>query len=191
MAVPMPSRHPRELSLAGLLVLAGCAGVPRVVTDLPTMAYSPLEFTSASAGRDFNVVVLGNPFGGDDRAFAATVVDAMQGRHAGPRTHFTTTPDESARRDYRAVLVFNPAVNILNAGLCGSGPVPVRPPAPGQPIMAQAAFCRSGGEMSGVTGWLEEVRSADEPGFRALVGSMTYELFPAHNPESGCGIALC
>jgi hypothetical protein len=176
----MPSRCPVWI-LVSVLIVAGCAGVDRVVPEYSNI-YSPLEVSYASSGRDFTTVVRGMPFAGEQAAFDKAVTDALQRYYAGPPTTFTTLPDETARPLYRVVLWFNPAVPVPNLALCLQRELPTGPAS--DRIEVQAAFCRGGGMASSATGYLDGVRSVDDPGFRHLMADITYSLFPPYNPEN-------
>ena len=178
------------LALTFALALSACSG-SRVVSDNVSTAYSPLEFSSAAGGRDLATEVYGNPFPIDQSSFDQTVTDLMQGKHFGPPTHFTTTPNESANRRYKVVMVFNPAENIANPQICGGGPI-TTDKRPGQPIRLQAAFCR-GGTLTSTNGWAPAVASPQDPAFRSLITDTTFELFPLRDPnhsDSNCGMGL-
>ena len=180
-------RFATAASLAMALMLGACSG-SRVVSDNVSTAYSPLEFSAAAGGRDLATEVYGNPFPMDQTSFDQTVTDLMQGKHFGPPTHFTTTPDASANRLYKVVMVFNPAENIVNTRICGGGPI-ATDNQPGQPIRLQAAFCR-GGTLTSTNGWAPAVASPQEPAFRDLITDTTFELFPLRDPnrsDSNCG----
>ncbi|HYD30792.1 MAG TPA: hypothetical protein VEB64_08005 [Azospirillaceae bacterium] len=169
-------------------------GVSRVVPGPVTSIYSPQEFSYAAGGRDLHTVVAGNPFGGDQAAFARRVTNLMQGKHFGPRTHFTTMPNETARRDYRVMMVFNPGDAMTATGLCEREVIPTAPPSAstGQPrsIQLQAVFCRGSSLASTATGWVEGVTSPEDGSFESLVGSTTMALFPQEDPTRG-GQRLC
>ena len=142
----------------------------------------------AASGRDLRVVLHGNPYGADPQAFGRLVTGNMQNRVTGVQTNFTTTPNETARPDYRVVLAFNPAETMLNSYLCGPQPIPTRPPlgAAGGAIVVQGAFCRGGGPLTSATGWLDRTGSPEDPDFRQLISDMTFSLFPARRADSGC-----
>ncbi|MBE9553733.1 MAG: hypothetical protein IMF05_09760, partial [Proteobacteria bacterium] len=94
MFIMEPGMRIRHCLLAAALAVAACAaGGVRLTQQEIAPSYSPGEFAYAGAGRDMRVVVVGNPFGGDRAVFERAVTDAMQGRHWGQRTNFTTTPD--------------------------------------------------------------------------------------------------
>ncbi|AWK87060.1 hypothetical protein [Azospirillum thermophilum] len=175
-------KRPVPLAVAAaFLLLAGC-GNERVVSDLPAPAYTPGELAYAASDRDLRVVIHGNPFGGDGERFGDRVTDYMQNHVFGVRTHFTIRPDQTARPDYRVVLAFNPAQNTLNSELCRNAAIPTRPP--GGAIVVQGAFCRGGGALTSATGWLDEVKTMEDPDFRQLIGDLTFSLFPTKRAEA-------
>jgi hypothetical protein len=166
-------------ALALAFLAAACA--ERVVADLPAPAYTQGEVAYAAADRDLRVVVHGNPFGMEPQALGRLVTDSMQNRIMGVRTNFTTTPNETARRDYRVVLVFNATENLLNSSLCSMNAFATAPP--GGPIVLQGAFCRGSGALTSATGWLDEVQAPTDPAFRQFISDMTVSLFPAHRAD--------
>ncbi len=173
----------RSAVLAACLALVACG--ERVVADEPAPAYTLQEVAYGVGNRDLRVVVHGNPFGGDQRAFERTLTDMMQNGIFGVQTNFTTTPGPSARPDYRVVIAFNLAQNELNSVLCAQPVVPTRPPGVG-PIIVQGAFCRSGGALTSATGWLDESHSPQDAAFNNLIADITHSLFPPTRGGS-CG----
>lgn len=140
--------------------------------------YGAGQFSYAGSGRDFRVDVVGNPFGGDDAAFGRTVTDAMQDRHFGPRTNFTTTPGESARSAYRVVMLFDPPVTFNGMRLCGESPTALPTEAGHDDVSVYAAFCLGNYSLSRVKGTIGGASGPADPAFRELVGQVTFALFP-------------
>ena len=174
--------------LLGASALAACTN-ERVVASEPSSAYTRSEVSYAAGNRDLRVVLHGNPFGLPPDRFAATVLPHMQDRVLGVKTNLTTTPNDTARRDYKVVLAFNVAENMLNSSLCIDGPIPTSPP--GGPIVVQGAFCRSGGALTSATGWLDRPQGPDDPDFRSLISDMTFSLFPSQRADLICGRPDC
>jgi hypothetical protein len=106
-----------------MLLLSACSnqGV-RLYGRGSAGGYDAGEFGYAAGGRDLRVIIVGNPFGGDQAAFGRVVTDAMQGRNLGPQTNFTTTPGPSAREIYRVVMVFDPPNGLSADTTCQSDP---------------------------------------------------------------------
>lgn len=169
----------RTLFLLAMLGPAACApGGPTLTHQYVDSLYGAGQFAYAGAGRDLRVEVVGNPFGGDTAAFGRSVTDAMQGRHFGPATNFTTTPGTDARSAYRVVMLFDPALSLNPMRLCGDPPSAL-PRQPGQNgIFVFSTFCRGKKSLTSIKGGIEDATGPDDPEFRELVGRVTHALFP-------------
>lgn len=170
--------NPRNLALAALVLVAACAGTVRLTQLNITPTYSPNEFAYAAADRDLHVVIVGNPFGGDQAAFESAVTDAMQGRHWGQPTNFTTTPGENARLAFRVVLIFDPQVGMNSARQCREEMVGVQTVPRDDEIEISAAFCREENLRTRIRGRVSGATGPQDPVFRELVGQVTNGLFP-------------
>lgn len=171
-----------SLFAAALAVTACAAGGVRLTQQEIAPNYSPGEFAYAGAGRDMRVVVVGNPFGGDGAGFEKAVTDAMQGRHWGQRTNFTTTPGPNARDRYRVVLLFNPPRSLNGSRLCHDAPATLPTESASEGITLFAAFCRGKRSRTEIKGYISGASGPDDPAFRALLGQVTNGLFP---PDRG------
>lgn len=173
----------RRFVLAALFAAASCApgGVRLSLQEIST-AYNPGEFAYAGAGRDLRVVVVGNPFGGDQAAFDKAVTDAMQGQHWGQRTNFTSTPGPDARETYRVVLLFDPPIDFNGSHLCRRSATALPTQSSGGEIALFGAFCRGKRSLTEIKGQIDGAAGPDDPAFRALVGQVTNGLFP---PDRG------
>ncbi len=159
---------------AALLLLAACsADTVRLQTYRNRSTYDFLNFTTYHAGRDTRVVVYGNPFAMDARAFGKAVTDAMQGANFGRPTHFTTTPGPSAERNLWVVMAFNADVGPYE--LCRGGAVETRPRT--DALTLTAAWCFDGREDVLVTAAVGPPRDVSDPRFRALVRETVLNLF--------------
>ena len=175
----------RSCLLAAVLATTACAaGNVRLTQQDVTPTYSPGEFAVVAAGRDLWVVVAGNPFGGDAAAFEAAVTDAMQGRHWGQQTNFTTTPGANANTRYRVVLLFGPPRALNGARLCRDAPSALPSESEGEEIVLFAAFCHGKRLRTQIKGRISSVAGPGDPDFRELVGQVTNGLFP---PDRGGG----
>ncbi len=169
----------RTLTLAAFVVVAACAAGGVRLTQLDvTPTYSPGEFAYAAAGRDLHVVIVGNPFGGDQAAFEAAVTDAMQGRHWGQPTNFTTTPGEDARPSFRVVLIFDPPVGMNAARQCREEALAVQTVPADDEIQLSGAFCSGDNARTRIRGRVSGAAGPQDPAFRELVGQVTNGLFP-------------
>ena len=186
------ARLPRLPILALCMATSACS-YDRVVAGQPSSAYSLSQVAYAASDRDLRVVIYGNPFGMDPQSFGQLVTDDMQNRIIGVKTHFTTTPNDTARPGYWVAFAFNPSETILTSYLCSGQPIPTRPP--GGPIMVQGAFCSgsgfahllSGGALTTATGWLDDPKGPTDPRFTSLISDMTFALFPTGNQGNDRG----
>jgi len=177
--------HARISLLVAVLAVAGCAaGNVRLTQRDISSTYSPGEFAYVAAGRDMWVVVAGDPFGGDAAAFETAVMDAMQGRHWGQRTNFTTTPGASARTRYRVVLLFDPPRGLNGSKLCSEAPSALPSESGGEEIVLFAALCRGKKLRTQIKGQISRAAGPNDPPFRELVGQVTTGLLP---PDRGVG----
>ncbi len=160
-----------------MLVLGGCSGgAVKSVSDHAGI-YTHGLFVYLTSGRDTRVVVRGNPFNMDRKAFEKAVTAAMQGQHWGPRTHFTTGPSETARKDIRVVMLFHGSKTVLAHELC-EAPEKFGPVQDGNVLHVTAAFCSDGFALTEVYAWAGSVPNVNSPTFARLVAQTTIELFP-------------
>ncbi len=169
----------RIFAIATLLPLAACApGGTSLTQQEVSVAYSSGAFAYAGAGRDLRVVVVGNPFGGDPVAFGTAVTEAMQGRHWGQRTNFTTSPGETARANYRVLMLFDPPADLNAMRLCREEPGALPTAPAGGEVVLFGAFCRGDSSLTTIKGRVSGAANARDPAFRALVADVTNGLFP-------------
>ena len=166
----------QSLSFAFLLVLGGCAGAVSTVASTSSL-YSYGEFVLASGGRDTIVVVRGNPFEMDQKAFEKAVTDAMQGQNFGPRTNFTTGPTENAKKEFKVVILFNGSQTVLADNLC-KAPEKYGSRKGAKGLHVTATYCWEDESLTEVDGWAGAVASADSPVFASLLAQTTLDLFP-------------
>ncbi|GIK96040.1 MAG: hypothetical protein BroJett029_02490 [Alphaproteobacteria bacterium] len=179
------SRSPFAFALVAALALAGCSSTPfgdagKIHYVRVESGYSRSDFAYGAAGRDMTTEILGNPFPGiSQAAFDQAVTDAMQGAHFGRPTHFTTTPDDSARPVYRVRMLWNGPLSANGGRLCdgtdfegGGGPHP-----DGEARLL-VAFCRSDRPATYLVGSIGGVTGPDDPRFVSFVRQVTTQLFP-------------
>jgi len=173
----------QRIVLAAVILVAPAAcgdQVVRVSGQGTSSSYNAGEFGYAAGERDLRVVIVGNPFGGDQAAFEQVVTDAMQGLNQGQKTNFTTTPGSSAREIYRVVMVFNPLGNLVGDKVCQGDPLSL-PTADGEgtAVTLVAVFCRSDQSFTQVRGDIDAAAGPDDPVFTALVRQSTQALLPS------------
>lgn len=162
-----------------LFILSACAasGV-RLTQQEVSPSYKAGEFAYAGGGRDMRVMVVGNPFDGDQASFGKAVTDYMQGNHWGPRTHFTTMPGSSAREVYRVVMLFQPPRTLVGMRLCREEALSLPSESGGGEIVLFAAFCRGNESLTEIKGRIKEASGPGDPNFGDLVAQVTNALFP-------------
>ena len=175
-------------SLLGLLILTACASSIAVIggTYYATQ-YDFAEFFAATDGRNFQVVLAGNPFPGiDPNIVARDLLPAMQAAKPRPALTFTyDAPVERPHPYYRLVLIFDPAPDLGSDPVC-RGATRFRQGRSGV-FYVYAVYCRNDMAMSETTAWT----SADGP-TDPRIGQLFRELFmvvfsdsPALRPQMG------
>lgn len=169
--------------------LAACVTGPTAVqTTTPTLGgynYAPQydfgEFWAATDGRDFRVIVAGNPFSaltfGEMKARLLPVLQANKPRPALTFTY--DAPEEEEHPDYRLVLVFDPA-NDLGSGTVCNGVTRLKPGTPGH-VYVFGVYCRNNLAMSETMGWTPAT-GPDDPRLGQLFAQLFLVLF-ADRPQ--------
>ena len=123
--------------------------------------YDYREFFAATDGRNFQVILAGNPFPGvDPNSVAADLLPAMQAAKPRPALTFTyDAPVERPRPYYRLVLVFNSAPDLGSAAVC-NGVTRFSQPRPGT-FYVYAVYCRNEQPLSEATAWVPATRPTD------------------------------
>jgi len=80
-------------------------------------AFTGRELDSYGAGRDFNTIVIGDPFGMGDAAFGDALRAQLIRRDAYRDINYTATPGESAS-NYKLVFAFNASQTVGLQTLC-------------------------------------------------------------------------
>jgi hypothetical protein len=148
------------------LIVAPAAGLSAVIGGYYyAPQYDYREFFAATDGRQFQVVLAGNPFPGIDPAVVARDLLPMM-QAAKPRPALTTRPD------YRLVLVFDPANDLNSDPVCAGVPPRFRPGMPGR-FYVYAIYCRNDQAMSQTTAWTDATGPTDP-----RIERLFRELFP-------------
>lgn len=160
--------------------LTSCSS-PRTTSEVWPL-YRPAEFARVSGGRDTFVVLQGNPFSMEPPQFEQLVLSNMQGQNWGPRTNFTTRPNNHDPA-FKVVMLFN-GPNVNGGDLCRNpGALPFRT-GPQPQLHVQAAFCRFDQWLTTAQGWLPSGGAGvSEQEFSGLVRQLTADLFPPFNRD--------
>jgi hypothetical protein len=144
--------------------------------------YDPSELFYAGDDRDFWTIILGNPFNAPKPAVDRSILDAMASTRWGKRTNFTTTPDDTARRAYRIIVLINGAT-ATGYQICAY--YPDRPLGPGRyggEISVVATYCRGESPLTQATGTVDAT-GPDDPDLRQFIRQLMVNLLPPFNPN--------
>lgn len=170
-------RLPRKIivALLGLFALPAAALAAVIGGTYYAPQYDYREFFAAADGRNFQVILYGNPAlpGYDPATVAQNLLPLMQA--AKPRPALTFTYDAPSPRpspNYRLVLVFDPALNLNSDPVCAGEPPRFRPNTPGR-FYVYAIYCRNDRAMSQTTAWTDATGPIDP-----RIERLFRELFP-------------
>ncbi len=162
--------------------LVGCAqsGVIGGADYAPQYDYG--EFFAVTDGRNFQVIVSGNPFPGLPEAeMKRRLLPVMQANKPRPNLTFTyQAPPERPHPDYRMVLVFNAANDLTAARVC-AGEV-WHKPAAARPFDLFAVYCRDDLALSQTTAWTM-ANGPDDPAVGQLFAQLFLVLFSDMPPR--------
>ena len=157
----MLSRNKIAAALLGLVALPIAASAAIIGGTYYSPQYDFAEFFAATDGRNFQVILAGNPFPAvDPSTVARDLLPAMQAAKPRPALTFTyDAPVERPRPDYRLVLVFDSALDLGSDSVC-RGVTRFKPGTPGV-FYLYAVYCRNDQVMSETTAWTPGTGPAD------------------------------
>ena len=171
----------------GLLILPACASAAIIGGTYYAPQYDFAEFFAATDGRNFQVILIGNPFPGiDPNTVARDLLPVMQA--AKPRPALTFTYEAAPERPhpwYRLVLIFDPALDLGSYAVC-NGQTRTRPGRPGT-FYVYAVYCRNDQALSETTAWTNATSPAD-PSIDRLFRELFQVVFSdskAYRPDAG------
>ena len=166
------------------LALGGCGGATITSTAYNVPPSGPELFRYAAVGRDFRTEIHGNPSAAPKQVFEAAVIDAMQGNTWGRPTNFTTTPSQTAREDYRVVMIFSGDRSYGGKAACGSVDAASLAPVGGS-VKLQAAFCYRDRMLSQSHVAFEPFGAIEGSDLDFAVSQAILQLFPLREPNRG------
>lgn len=173
----MRLRNKIATALLGLvgLPLAASAAVIGGVYYAPQ--YDFREFFAATDGRNFQVILAGDPFPGvDPNVVARDLLPIMQAAKPRPALTFTyENPVERPRPYYRLVLIFDPALDLGSGVVCAGDPPRFRRGQPGR-FYVYAVYCRNDQVLSETTAWTSATSPTD-PRIAALFRELFQVVF--------------
>jgi len=159
-------------TLLGLAAIPLAASAAVIGGTYYAPQYDYREFFAATDGRNFQVMLGGNPFPGvDPNLVARDLLPAMQAAKPRPALTFTyDRPVEKPSPDYRLMLIFDPANDLGSNAVCNG----VTRFKPGRPSVfyVYAVYCRNDQVMSETTAWTPATGPADP-----RIGELFRELF--------------
>jgi hypothetical protein len=173
-------------ALLSLLALPVSASAAVIGGTYYATQYDYAEFFAATDGRNFQVILAGNPFpNADPRAVAQALLPAMQAAKPRPALTFTyADPPEQPHPYYRLVLIFDPALDLGSGPVC-AGQTRFRRNQPGI-FNVYAVYCRNDLAMSETTAWTQAT-DPNDPRIQQLFRELFMVLFtdgPAYRPLS-------
>ena len=164
------------IGTAGLL-LSACNAV--MVEDRvgPGWSYYDGDLSYATNKGAIVTHVTGNPFGGLQPSFAATVRKMMYGQTDGAPVEFVATANDKTLAPFKVVLAFNAPLNVDGHDLCETGNKTASLPS-GATLRASIAFCEGDGLKSDSYARVSGVSSIDDPKFQELVQQITRSMVP-------------
>jgi hypothetical protein len=172
---------------AGLaLVLAilglGCTGVQTLGHGDHASAYGPSFVSYAARSGQVPLVVRGDPFGLAPAETSRVLAERLSLPGWFANRPFLATPDNAtSRRDYRVVLIANPARPLLREEPCGDlSQVPVA--GQGQTLTMHATFCAPDGWLASVRGQMPAALPGN-PALQGFLDQLMATLLPPRNPH--------
>ena len=146
--------HRIAVALSGLIAVPAVTFAATIGGDYYAPQYDYRDFFAATDGKQFQVVLAGDAFPGQDRAVVARdLLPAMQ--RAKPRPALTFTYQQPSPRpspNYRLVLIFDPANNLNADPVCAGQDPRFRQGRPGL-FYVYAIYCRNDLALSFTTAW--------------------------------------
>ena len=172
------------LTVFAAFLLAGCTGGGGTIYHRTIESTSIGQAVDHLRGAEVVLVVLGNPFGGDQATFEQAVADAIHGANPGTDATFIPTPADTAQGGRRIILILNGPIGSNGRAMCGGLPQAGGGPESGGHIRALAAFC--GGDdrpLSYASGGLRGASGPDDPAFRNFMRQLVHALLPLRDPD--------
>ncbi len=179
-ALVLSTARLRTALAGGILALAACAGPGSGSFSYVSPVYDPALIWDAARGDGVPTAIVGHPFAKS----AADVPDRVRTLLAMPPWHAPAPfvpADPLPARDYRVVLIFNPAPPGIGFGRACQPANGFALASPAGDVFIHAAFCFDDQTLTEVDarGLADDV---DDPRFRALLAQTLADLLPAANP---------
>ena len=172
----MPFKNKIAAALLSLVALPVAASAAIIGGTYYAPQYDFREFFAATDGRNFQVILAGNPFPGvDPNTVARDLLPAMQAAKPRPALTFTyDAPVERPRPDYRLVLIFDSALDLGSDSVC-RGVTRFKRGQPGV-FYLYAVYCRNDQVMSETTAWTPATGPAEHQRRFPAIGEFVQSL---------------
>jgi len=162
--------------LFSLVLVPVCASAAVIGGFYYYPQYDFAEFFAATDGRNFQVILAGDPFPGiDPNTAARQLLPVLQAAKPRPALTFTyDAPVERPRPYYRLVLIFNSAPDLGSGPVC-NGVTRFGQPRPGT-FYVYAVYCRNDQPLSEATAWAPATSPTD-PSVNQLFRELFQVLF--------------
>ena len=165
---------------AGILALAAGCTLPTTY-KWDWQQWNPDKLGYAAGQGAVLTEIRGNPFDAPKSDVDAVITETMYKSHFGPPVPFVTQAPQDYKSPYRVVILFDPDETLNSDKLCKETPQP-GPSDPGL-IRIAAAFCAQDIHETSVWGSVGRTADPNDPQFKALIRSMTTQLFPNEDPN--------
>ena len=170
----------RGLAVAGLASLVAACAVPTTY-KVDQQNWDPSKLSYAAGQGALLTEVRGNPFNQPKEQVDKVITETMYASHFGPPVPFVTEKPQDYKSPYRVVILFNPDVTLDSDKLCNEDPQPGAK-ATGE-IRIAAALCAQDIHETSVWGSVGQTTGPESEEFKALIRTMTTQLFPRENPN--------
>ncbi len=167
-----------------ILLLTACGAGAVTTTYFDTLPnYEPSWFSSVAGGRDFRVIIRGNPTPATQEEFNQAVIAAMQGKPGwAPRTNYSTRPSESAYEGFWIALVFGGDRYIGGHAVCRAADG-IDLDWAARPLRLQAAFCHGPKPLTEIQATIDDVSSVADPRLDHLISQTMIQLLPLRDDD--------
>jgi hypothetical protein len=143
----------------------------------------PSSFAYGGQKGDMLVRIANNPFAAPAAEVDAAIVSQMQGRTAGPPTRLSIEPSDRMIPGYAIALGFDLPVWYDPGALCRPGTAVPAADTSTPRLTLLMVFCEGDAWLTWVKGSIPRVASADDPLFRQLIATSTFQLIPPRNDQ--------
>lgn len=167
------------------LSVTACSGATLYNQDFQ-QNYNFAELMANHGGKDMKLQVIGDPYGMNQADLAKVIADAITNKNQGQPIRFTTTPEETAAKPTRMVLLLDPAKDAIAQSVC-AGTAPRDPGSDGH--RAILAYCKRDQPLSSTTVALPAGAKPGSKGFADALALAVNTITPLQNPydkPQGC-----